>query len=59
MTLFSQAKHKFQVISEGEAIPTEPFLLACSEVVPFFGKQIKVLTNVMPLLLTKYVVFFF
>ena len=37
MTLFSQAEYKFQVIKECEDIPTDPFLLAADEIVPFFG----------------------
>ena len=41
MTLFSQAKYKFPVINEGDNIPTDPFLLAADEIVPFFGKQIE------------------
>lgn len=39
MTLFSQAEHKFQVIKECEDIPTDLFLLAADEIVPFFGKN--------------------
>ena len=37
MTWFSEAKHGFLPVSEGGNIPTQPFLLACSEIVPFFG----------------------
>lgn len=36
MTLFSEAKHKFLPLSEGDDIPTQSFLHACSEIVPFF-----------------------
>lgn len=39
MTLFSEAKHKFLPVSEGEDIPTQLFLNACSEIVPFFGSN--------------------
>ena len=39
MTLFSEAKNKFPVIKEGDDIPTDPFLLAADEIVPFFGEQ--------------------
>ena len=38
MTFFSEVKTKFLTIAEGEDIPTENFLLSCSEIVPFFGK---------------------
>ena len=37
MTLFSEATHKFLPVSEGDSIPTQQFLRACSEIVPFFG----------------------
>ena len=45
MSLFSEATHKFQVITEresasGSIIETLPFLLACQEIIPFFGKKI-------------------
>lgn len=40
MTLFSEAKYKFLPVSEGDDIPTQPFLHACSEIVPFFGSNI-------------------
>eukprot|EP00731_Ephydatia_muelleri_P023283 Em0015g866a len=36
MSLFSQTEHKFQQIKEGEEIQTQPFLLACSQIIPFF-----------------------
>ena len=39
MTFFSEVKIKFLTIAEGEDIPTENFLLSCSEIVPFFGKN--------------------
>ena len=42
MTLFSEAKQKFQLITEGEDIPTHTFLLACTNIVPFFGKYMRV-----------------
>jgi hypothetical protein len=38
MTLFSQAQHTFPVLKESEDIPTDRFLLAADEIVPFFGK---------------------
>lgn len=36
MSLFSQTEHKFLHIGEGEEILTQPFLLACSQIIPFF-----------------------
>ena len=41
MTLFSEAKHKFLPLSEGDDIPTQTFLHACSEIVPFFGRPVQ------------------
>ena len=38
MTFFSEAKYRFQPIEEDKKIETGPFLLACKEIVPFFGK---------------------
>ena len=38
MSFFSEAEHKFQVIAKGQPIPTEPFLKACAEILPFIGK---------------------
>ncbi|KAL5477835.1 hypothetical protein EMCRGX_G024683 [Ephydatia muelleri] len=32
----SDTEHKFQQIKEGEEIQTQPFLLACSQIIPFF-----------------------
>lgn len=40
MTLFSEAKYKFLEIKEGDDIPTDPFLLAADEIVPFFGEKV-------------------
>lgn len=45
MTLFSQAQYKFPVIEQCEDIPTDPFLLAADEIVPFFGMFNKILWN--------------
>jgi len=41
MTFFSSSKHQFPVVSQGQDIETVPFLAACSEIVPFFGKFIE------------------
>ena len=45
MSFFSEAEHKFQVITKGQPIPTEPFLKACEEILPFIGK-LKKLTSI-------------
>lgn len=39
MTLFSEAENKFPVLNEGDEVPTDHFLLAADEIVPFFGKS--------------------
>ncbi len=39
MTFFSQAKYRFHPIPEDKRIETYPFLQACQEIVPFFGKS--------------------
>ena len=38
MTLFSRAEHNFKVVEGKEEIPTEPFLLACNQILPFIGE---------------------
>lgn len=38
MSLFSVAQHRFHLLSDGDQIETNSFLLACSEIVPFFDK---------------------
>jgi hypothetical protein len=40
MSFFSEAKCRFLPVPEDERIETEPFLNACTEVVPFFGEYI-------------------
>lgn len=47
MSFFSEAEHKFQMITEGQPIPTEPFLKACEEILPFIG-QLMGLTHAGP-----------
>jgi len=38
MTFFSEVTHKFPVLKESDDVPTDAFLLAAAEIVPFFGK---------------------
>ena len=56
MTFFSETKHTFPAVKEGEGIPTQQFLLAASEIVPFFGecfKEIFFFLNILSLGLAK------
>lgn len=38
MTLFSRAEYKFKGVEGKEDIPTENFLLACNQILPFIGE---------------------
>ena len=58
MSLFSVAQHRFHLLSDGDQIETNSFLLACSEIVPFFGKWNITITLVI-IYIYIYIYFFF
>jgi len=45
MTFFSEAKFRFKPVPEDGKIEIEPFLNACSEIVPFFGEYIRFISS--------------